>query len=154
MRSGGRADRRSGGQADRRSGGQAVRRTSLLDYAPPRPPALNRLSLRPPPSQDWGMRPYERFDAWKACDELAHAVYDMTERWTDRERYQLIAQIRRAAVSAATNIVEGSTKRGRAEFHRYLQIAIGSLAEVGYLIGFAKRRRFVPETDFIRLERL
>jgi four helix bundle protein len=72
---------------------------------------------------------YEKLHAWKLCHEFALAVYRATEQWPRSERYGLTAQIRRAALSAPTNIVEGSAKRGIRECRRYIDIALGSLAE-------------------------
>lgn len=76
------------------------------------------------------MMPYERFEAWKVSHELAVEIYKVTDCWPTCERYQLTSQLRRAALSAPTNIAEGSSKRGRLEFRRYLDIARGSLGEV------------------------
>jgi hypothetical protein len=55
---------------------------------------------------------YERFDAWKVAHQLALQVYKVTDRWPVNEKYGLTMQIRRAALSAPTNIAEGSAKRG------------------------------------------
>jgi four helix bundle protein len=82
--------------------------------------------------------PYERFDAWKQTHALALAVYAATREWPRAEAYGLTAQVRRAALSAPTNIAEGSAKRGKAEFRRFLDISLGSLSEVGYLLRFAR----------------
>jgi four helix bundle protein len=76
------------------------------------------------------MLPYERFDAWKMTHRLALEVYEVTESWPAGEKYGLTAQVRRAALSAATNIAEGSAKRGPRELRRYLDITLGSLSEV------------------------
>ncbi|HKH83934.1 MAG TPA: four helix bundle protein [Gemmatimonadales bacterium] len=84
--------------------------------------------------------PYERFDAWKATHQLALQVYQVTEGWPANERYGLTTQIRRAALSAPTNIAEGSAKRGSRELRRYLDIALGSLSEVSYLLRFTRDR--------------
>jgi four helix bundle protein len=90
---------------------------------------------------------YERFDAWKAAHELALRIYDVTDGWPASERYQLTAQVRRAALSILTNIAEGAAKRGPREFRRYLDIANGSLAELSYLLRFTKDRGMIaPET--------
>ena len=59
----------------------------------------------------WWMVPYERFDAWKMAHQLALQVYKVTESWPVSERYGLTIQIRRAALSAPTNIAEGSAKQ-------------------------------------------
>jgi four helix bundle protein len=78
------------------------------------------------------MMPYERFDAWKVCHELALSVYRATEAFPKSELYGLTSQLRRAAFSAAANIAEGAAKRGSAEFRRYLDISLGSLSELAY----------------------
>jgi four helix bundle protein len=100
------------------------------------------------------MAPYERFEAFQLCHQLALALYRETAAFPKHEQYGLTAQARRAAFSAPANIVEGSVKRGRAEFRRFLDIALGSLAELGYAIRFAhalgyldsRRRAVLDET--------
>lgn len=72
-------------------------------------------------------------------------VAEETDRWPKSERFELSAQIRRAAWSAAANIVEGSAKRGPREFRRYLDITLGSLAEVGYGLRFALDRGLLTD---------
>ena len=98
------------------------------------------------------MQPYERFRAWQACDELVIRVYRMTNSFPLHERFGLTSQARRAAVSAATNIAEGSAKLGTGEFRRYLDIAIGSLAEVSYLLHVARRLEYLSETQWHDLD--
>jgi four helix bundle protein len=66
----------------------------------------------------------------------------------------LTAQIRRAALSAPTNIAEGSAKRGRYEFRRYLDISLGSLSEVSYLLRFSRDRGILKPEDFQTLDNL
>jgi len=80
------------------------------------------------------MKPYERFEAWQLCHQLTLRVYRATRSFPAEERYGLVAQARRAAFSAPANIAEGSAKRGKAEFRRYLDIAIGSLSELSYTL--------------------
>ncbi|MDH4348180.1 MAG: four helix bundle protein, partial [Gemmatimonadota bacterium] len=84
------------------------------------------------------MFPFERLEAWRGCHELTLAVYSVTNTWPRHEQYGLISQSRRAAASAATNIAEGSAKRGPAEFRRYLDIVLGSLSELAYLLMLAR----------------
>jgi four helix bundle protein len=81
------------------------------------------------------------------------AVYAATAHWPKSETYGLVSQVRRAAVSAETNIAEGSGKRGRKEFRRFLDIALGSLAEVECLVRIARDLKYLDTEDAQRLDR-
>lgn len=84
------------------------------------------------------MSPHEKLRAWQACHALALAVYRVTDRWPRTEQYGLTSQVRRAAFSAASNIAEGSAKRGAKDFARFLDISLGSLAELEYSFRLAE----------------
>jgi four helix bundle protein len=100
------------------------------------------------------MVPYEKFKAWKLTHQLALEVYKVTDRWPSSERYHLTAQTRRAALSAPTNIAEGAAKRGTREFRRYLDIALGSLSELSYLLLFSRDRGVLDDEAFRSLEQM
>jgi four helix bundle protein len=80
------------------------------------------------------MMPFERLSAWQASQRLAIEVYRATQSWPREEIYGLTSQARRAAVSIAANIAEGAAKRGRKEFGRFLDVALGSLSELTCLL--------------------
>ena len=98
--------------------------------------------------------PYERFQAWKVSHELALAVYSATRSWPRSELYGLTSQLRRAALSAPTNIAEGSAKRGPAEFRRFLDYSLGSLSELAYLLRFAHDTQFLTDEAWARLQQM
>jgi four helix bundle protein len=100
------------------------------------------------------MMPYEKFEAWRVTHELALEVYKVTDQWPSSERYQLTAQTRRAALSAPTNIAEGAAKKGVREFRRYLDISLGSLSELSYLLRFCKDRGILDRPTFEALREL
>jgi four helix bundle protein len=100
------------------------------------------------------MQPYERFLAWQACHDLNLAVATTTDQWPRNERFELTAQLRRASWSAVANIVEGSAKRGPREFRRFLDISLGSLAEIGYGLRFARDRTLLTSEAYEELEEL
>src|SRR3989454_11910307 len=100
------------------------------------------------------MAPYERFAAWRECHALALKVYRATRGFPKEELYGLTSQTRRAAFSAAANIVEGSAKRGAREYRRFLDITIGSLAELGYAFRVARELKMFSSSDWDALEDL
>lgn len=100
------------------------------------------------------MLAYERLSAWKLCHELVLAVYDATTSFPKHELYGLTSQARRAAFSATVNIAEGAAKRGPAEFRRFLDISVGSLAELAYVLRLAKDLNLLAIDDWTRLDGL
>ncbi|KAM3089815.1 four helix bundle protein [Phormidesmis sp. 146-35] len=85
------------------------------------------------------MRDYRKIRAWQLADDLAIALYKATSDFPKAEAYGLTSQIRRSAVSVPANIVEGAARQHTKEYLQFLYIALGSLAEVGYYIGFSER---------------
>jgi four helix bundle protein len=98
------------------------------------------------------MVPYVRFEAWRWAHRLALEVYRRSDGWPRDERYEVTAQLRRAALSAAANIAEGSAKRGPREFRRYLDISLGSLSELSYYLLFARDRGLLDRRDWEELD--
>jgi four helix bundle protein len=84
---------------------------------------------------------------------LVLAVYRATASFPKHELYGLTSQARRSAFSAAVNIVEGSAKRGPAEFRRFLDISVGSLAELAYTLRLARDLGLLDEKRWSVLER-
>ncbi len=99
-------------------------------------------------------KPYERFKAWQACHDLTLAVYKVTGTWPRTESYGLTSQTRRAAVSAAVNIAEGSAKRGSREFRRFLDTAIGSLTELSYHLLLSRDLEYTSAESYGEVETL
>jgi len=83
---------------------------------------------------------------WQKGHAFALAVYRLSIAFPADERFGLTSQLRRAAVSVPTNIAEGSKRRTRQEYARFLNIAEGSLAEVEYLLMFARDLGYVTST--------
>jgi four helix bundle protein len=100
------------------------------------------------------MMAYERLRAWRSAHRLAVAVYQTTQSFPKSELYGLTSQMRRAAFSIPANIAEGSAKRGPAEFRRFLDIAVGSFAEVSYALLFSRDVGLLPPKVFDDLEPL
>lgn len=76
------------------------------------------------------VRTYQDLIVWRKAVTLASRVYELTACFPSSERQVLASQMRRCAVSVASNIAEGAAQGSRAEYIRFLDIARGSLAEL------------------------
>ena len=76
------------------------------------------------------MNRFKNLDIWKDAITLAKNVHVLSETLPKEETYGLRSQLRRAAVSVASNIAEGAGRNTNGEFHQFLGIAIGSAFEV------------------------
>jgi four helix bundle protein len=100
------------------------------------------------------MLSYERLTAWQICYELVLEIYRSTSTFPRHELYGLTSQARRAAFSAAANIAEGSAKRGSREFRRILDISIGSIAELAFILRLARDLTYLSDDSWNRLDEL
>jgi len=75
-------------------------------------------------------RDYRDLDAWQLAMQVVVSIYRLTQSFPAEEKFGLVAQLRRAAVSIPSNIAEGHSRLGAAEFRRFVSIARGSVAEV------------------------
>jgi four helix bundle protein len=78
---------------------------------------------------------------------LVPQIYNITQHFPATERFGLQSQLRRAAVSVASNIVEGSARRTTNEYLNFLSIAAASASEVRYLVDVSCRLGFINEQD-------
>jgi len=85
------------------------------------------------------MRDHTKLKAFHAADELARLVYQATRPFPKEEQYGLTSQMRRAAVSVASNIVEGCARNSEADYLRFLDMAFGSLRELTYQTSLSHR---------------
>src|SRR5262247_3173554 len=96
-------------------------------------------------------KPHRNLMAWRKTMDFAINLYQLTRDFPQEELYALTAQLRRAAVSAPSNIAEGAAGRTRQQFSNYLSNAIGSLNEIDTQLELALRLRYLPNADYERL---
>ncbi len=80
------------------------------------------------------MQRYRDLRVWRESHAFLLGVYRVTAELPSEEKYGLTSQLRRAAVSVPTNIVEGARRQGRQDYVRFLNLAEASLAEAEYLL--------------------
>jgi len=93
------------------------------------------------------MRDHLNLRAFVLADEIAIEVYRITQKFPKEEMYGLKAQIRRAAISVPSNIVEGCTRKSQKDFYRFLEIAYGSLKELKYQCQLANKLGMVSSNE-------
>ena len=97
---------------------------------------------------------WQKLEVWKVSDELAFDVYKITREFPKDEQYGLTSQLRRAALSVPTNIVEGYSRKGDKELAHFVNIALGSFAETKYLLYFANRLKYISDAKFIETKNI
>ncbi|OGL99635.1 hypothetical protein A2318_01505 [Candidatus Uhrbacteria bacterium RIFOXYB2_FULL_45_11] len=97
-------------------------------------------------------QPYHQLLAWKEANAFAIEVYRKTILFPKHEVYGLTSQLRRAALSISTNIVEGQAKLSPKDFVRYLNIAEGSSKESAHLLEFSFSIGYLDQESYQILE--
>lgn len=93
---------------------------------------------------------FEEIEGWQKARELTGFVYEITRQERFARDFGLKDQIRRAAVSAMSNIAEGFERDGRAEFVQFLSIAKASAGEVQSQLYIALDQGYVSQAEFER----
>jgi len=89
------------------------------------------------------VRNHTKLQAFKLAENVALEVYKATSKFPSEERYGLSAQMRRSAVSIASNIVEGAARISTADYVRFLNIAYGSACELHFQVTLSRKLGFL-----------
>ena len=88
---------------------------------------------------------YEKLDVWQMAKSLIIKVYKLTRYFPDSEKFGLVSQVSRAAISVASNLAEGSGRMSYKEQAYFTQLAYSSLMEVACQLDIAKELGFIEE---------
>ncbi len=90
---------------------------------------------------------FEKLAVWQKAVDFAQCIYEVTCRFPSDERFGLVSQVRRAAVSVSSNIAEGAGRSSRKDFAHFIDIAYGSLMEAASQIQIACRQAWLTEKE-------
>jgi len=93
------------------------------------------------------MQTHKDLDIWKRGIKLVTQVYSFTSKFPCEELYGLVSQMRRAAVSFPSNIAEGAARNTKADYTRFVYIALGSLSELETQVIISKNLGYASDTD-------
>ena len=95
---------------------------------------------------------HKDLDLWKDSVKFVSIIYEVTSGFPTEEKYGLVSQIRRAAVSIPSNIAEGAGRYYQKELIQFLNIASGSLAELDTQLYIAHELKFISSEQLDSLE--
>ena len=98
------------------------------------------------------MKDFRDLKVWEKAHALALACYQYTAAFPKQEMFGLTSQIRRAGCSVPANIAQGCGRRGNAELHRFLQMAMGSATELEYHLLLSRDLQFLNRVDYEELQ--
>lgn len=91
------------------------------------------------------MNNYKELKVWQKAVDLATKIYEITQNFPKEEAYGLTSQIRRSAISIASNIAEGAGRNSRKDFNNFLGISYGSSCELDTQMIIACRVKLIDE---------
>lgn len=93
---------------------------------------------------------FENLEVWKLSMGLVHLIYKITKKFPNEEKFGLISQIRRAAISIGLNIAEGSGRKTKKDFANFTRNAIGSTLEVIACLRIAEQEKYISNYSEIK----
>jgi four helix bundle protein len=94
------------------------------------------------------MSSYDKLIVWQKSVDLVEAVYRATKTFPDGEKFGLVSQMRRSAVSIPSNIAEGQGRKTRKELRQFLSIAFGSSSELETQFIISYRLEFIGKVEY------
>ncbi len=95
---------------------------------------------------------FRNLDIWKLAIQLSAKIYQLTDDFPKNEEFGLKSQLRRSAISVASNIAEGSSRSSDKDFNRFLEISIGSLFELQTQIVIANIQNYIDNENYSKID--
>ena len=95
---------------------------------------------------------YKDLEVWKESIKLVKNIYEITNKYPKKEIFGITSQIRRCVVSIPSNIAEGAVKHSDKETLRFLDIALGSLAELDTQMIISEQLEYIDNYEDIKVQ--
>ena len=99
------------------------------------------------------MRNFRDLEVWQSSVLFVKKIYIITGAFPNEEKFGLVSQLRRCAVSIPSNIAEGSGRKSNKEFSQFLSIAYGSLCELDTQVIISMELGFLKNQDLEEIEK-
>jgi len=93
------------------------------------------------------MKPHQQLFVWQKSFSLVKDLYLLTNTFPADEKFCIVSQIRRAAISIPCNIAEGAARKTYKEFRHFLYIASGSISELDTLILLSYSLEYLSQNE-------
>ncbi len=97
---------------------------------------------------------FEKLEIWIEAKEFTKQIYTVTSKFPDTEKFGLVSQLRRASISIASNIAEGSARKSFKDKTHFSTIAFGSSVEVLNQLIISFELNLISETDYLELRKM
>ena len=97
------------------------------------------------------LKTHRDLDVWREGIELVVKVYEIVQKFPNEEKYGLVDQIKRSAISIPSNIAEGAARNSKKEFLQFLHISLGSVSELETQLIIANRLEFLDNEEIFSL---
>ena len=94
------------------------------------------------------IKSFKELEIYIRSKEMVKRVYQITEKYPEREKYNIISQLRRSILSIPLNIAEGYGRQSKEEFKRFLRISLGSSNEVEAILEISKELNYIKEKEY------
>lgn len=94
---------------------------------------------------------FEKLNVWQKARKLSIIIYNKTKSFPDDERFGLISQMRRCAISISSNIAEGTGRHSAKDKARFTEIAYGSTLELLNQLILSNDLEFISNEDYLKI---
>ena len=96
---------------------------------------------------------FERLETWQLSKKFVIQIYSITNKFPSNEKFGLVSQLNRAAVSIASNLAEGTSRTSKKDQAHFSQIAFSSLMEVLCQLSIAFELNFIKKDEYVNIRR-